>query len=80
MSGTLYLLRQQPNRIAPSLFRYSDTDIDIVFVEHAASIGSSSMKGPVLSSNGVIPLDSRQTLTYDDLVEKIFSSAHVIVI
>ena len=80
MSATLYLLRQQPDRLSPSLFRNTDTDMDIVFVGNATSIGSSPVKGAVVSGDGMTPLDSRQTLTYDDLVEKIFSSAHVIVI
>ena len=41
MSATLYLLRQQPNSISPSLFRASDADIDIVFVGYAALIAPS---------------------------------------
>ena len=80
MNATLYLLRQQPDRISPSLFRASDTDMDIVFIEHAASITPSSVKGVVVTAEGMPVSDSRQTLTYDELVEKIFSSEHVIVI
>ena len=57
MSETLYLLRQQPEGIYPSLFLGSDREQDCVV------LGKSS-----------------QALTYDDLVEKIFSSEHVIVI
>jgi len=57
MSGTLYLLRQQPEHISPSLFLGGEREQDFV----------------VLS-------ESSQALRYDDLVEKIFSSAHVIVI
>ena len=74
MSATLYLLRQQPDRISPSLFRESDADMDIVFVEHA------TLKGATVSSEGVMVSDSPQTLRYDDLVDKIFSSEHIIVI
>jgi hypothetical protein len=48
MSATLYLLRQQPDLISPSLFRASDKDIDIVFVGHAASIAPSFVKGVVI--------------------------------
>jgi len=77
MSATLYLLRQQPDRISPSLFRESDADMDIVFVEHAAL---SSVKGITVSGKGVMMSDSRQTLRYEDLVEKIFSSKHIIVL
>ena len=80
MSATLYLLRQQPDRISPSLFRGSDSDMDIVFVEHATLTTLSSVKGAIVSSEGVMVSDSRQTLRYDDLVEKIFSSEHVIVL
>ena len=80
MSAPLYLLRQHPDLISPSLFRASDADMDIVFVEHAASITPSSVKGVFVIAEGMMVSDFRQTLTYDDLVEKIFSSEHVIVI
>ena len=80
MSATLYLLRQQPNRISPSLFRESDADIDIVFLEHATLTTSSSVTGAMVSSEGMMVSDSRQTLRYEDLVEKIFSSEHIIVL
>ena len=80
MSAPLYLLRQKPDLISPSLFRASDADIDIVFVEHAASITLFSLKGVAVTAEGMRVNDSRQTLTYDELLEKIFSSEHVIVI
>ena len=80
MSATLYLLRQQPDRISLSLFRTSDVNMDIVFIEQAALIPPSSVKGVVVTAERMIVSDSRQTLTYDDLVEKIFSSEHIIVI
>ena len=79
MSATLYLLRQQPDHISPSLFRASDTDMDIVFIEHTASITPSSVKGVVVIAEGMLVSDSRQTMTYGDLIEKIFSSEHIIV-
>ena len=80
MSTTLYLLRQQPDLISPSLFRASDADIDIVFIEHAVSIAPSSVKGVVVTAEEMVVSGSRPTLTYDDLVEKIFASEHIIVI
>jgi len=80
VSATLYLLRQQPDRISPSLFRESDADMDIVFVEHGTLTTPSSVKGTTVSSEGVMVSDSHQTLRYDDLVDKIFSSEHIIVI
>ena len=79
MSATLYLLRQQPDHISPSLFRVSDTDIDVVFIEHTTSITPSSVKGVVVIAEGILVSDSRQTMTYGDLIEKIFSSEHIIV-
>ena len=79
MSATLYLLRQQPDSISLSLFRASDTDIDIVFIEQTASITPSSVKGVVVTDEEMLVSDSRQTMTYDELIEKIFSSEHIIV-
>ena len=80
MSATLYLLRQQLDLISPSLFRASDADIDIVFVGNAASIAPSFVKGGVVIAEEMAAGGSHPTLTYDDLVEKIFSSEHVIVL
>ena len=79
MSATLYLLRQQPERISLSLFQASDTDKEVVFVEDVVSTTSSIGK-EVVKSQKTLVSDSLKILTYDDLVEKIFSSAHVIVI
>ena len=38
------------------------------------------MKGVVVTAEGMSAGSSRPTLTYEDLVEKIFSSEHVIVL
>ena len=80
MSATLYLLRQQPDHISSALFHASDVDIDIVFIEQATSITSSFVEGSVFTDERKVIDGSRQALTYDDLVDKIFSSEHVIVI
>jgi hypothetical protein len=81
MAATLYLLRQQPDHISPSLFRASDEEIDIVFIEQAAFMAPALlMEGAVVSGEGIEVGSSNRTLTYDDLVEKIFSSEHVIVL
>jgi hypothetical protein len=80
MSATLYLLRQQPDDISPALFRASDVNIDIVCIEQATSIASSFVEGNVGTGERIIIDRSGQALTYDDLVEKIFSSEHVIVL
>jgi hypothetical protein len=73
MGTTLYLLRQHPDHIASSLFRASDVDMDVIFVEQAASMTPSSVKGVTVGL-------SRPMMTYDVLVEKIFSSEHIIVL
>lgn len=80
MSATLYLLRQQPDHISSALFRASDADIDVVFVERATLIASSFVEGIVVTGERIADASSRKALTYDDLVEKIFSSEHVIVL
>ena len=80
MSMTLYLLRQHLDHISSSLFRASDTDMDIVFTEQASSIVPSSVKGVIVVTEGMAGRLSRPTMTYDDFVEKIFSSEHIIVV
>jgi hypothetical protein len=77
---TLYLLRQQPDHISPVLFHVRDVNIDIVFIERAVSIASSFIEGAVVVDEKIVIDSSRQALTYDDLVERIFSSEHVIVL
>jgi hypothetical protein len=80
MGTALYLLRQHPDRIHSSLFRASDVNMDIVFVEQETSIAPSSVKGAVVTTEGMAVGHSHSTMTYDDLVEKIFSSEHIIVL
>jgi|CXWL01.1.fsa_nt_gi hypothetical protein len=80
MSSTLYLLRQRPEQISPSLFQASEADIDIIFIEKASSMIPSSIKGAVVTAEGMMVSGSRPTITYDDLVHKIFSSDHVVVL
>jgi len=80
MGTTLYVLRQHPDRIPSSLFQASDTDIDIVFVEQASSIVPSSVKGIVVATEGMAVELSHPTMTYDDLIDKIFSSERIIVV
>jgi hypothetical protein len=80
MGMTLYLLRQQPDRISSSLFRARDAEMDIVFIEQAVSRIPSSVKGVVVAAEGMAIDRSYPTMTYDDLVEKIFSSEHIIVL
>ena len=80
MGTTLYIIRQDPDLISSSLFRASDMDTDIVFVEQVASITPSSMKGVVVTDEGMAVGRSYLTMTYDDLDGKIFSSEHIIVV
>ena len=80
MSSTLYLIRQRPEQISPALFQSSEVDIDIVFIEEASFMIPSSIKGAVVATEGISVGGSRSTLTYDDLVNKIFSSDHIIVL
>lgn len=80
MGMTLYLLRQQPTGISPSLFHSSDADMDILFVEQAISTAPSSVKGVGVVVEKDVVGSIRQTITYDDLVERIFSAEHVIVV
>lgn len=80
MGRILYVLRQSPDRIPSSIFRSSDVDTDIVFAEQAASIGPSSVKGVVIAPEGVTVGVFHATMTFDDLIEKIFSSEHIVVV
>jgi hypothetical protein len=76
----LYVLRQHPDHISSSLFQSSDADMDIVFIEQVSSTIPSSVKGVAVATEGMAVGLSRRTMTYDDLIEKIFSSEHVIVV
>ncbi len=80
MSATLYLIRQRPDLISPSLFQSGDTDMDIVFIEKAAAMVSPSIQEAVAVVGSVDGVGSHPTLTYGELVEKIFSSDRVIVL
>ena len=76
----MYVLRQHPDRVSSSLFRASDADMDIVFIEQVSSIIPSSTKGNVVAIEEMAVGLSHPTMTYDDLIEKIFSSKHIIVV
>jgi hypothetical protein len=80
MSTTLYLLRQPPHHISSALFRASDADTSVVLLEQAASVSPSCVEGDVVIGEGIEASSSGRILTYGDLVEKIFSSEHVVVI
>jgi len=54
--------------------------MDIVFVEQVSSIVPSSVKGIAIAAEGIAVEFSHPTMTYDDLIEKVFSSEHIVVI
>jgi hypothetical protein len=80
MSSTLYLLRQRTEHISPSLFLSSETDRDIILIEEALSVIPSSPKRVVFAAEGMTDRGSHMILTYDDLIDKIFSSDHIVVL
>ena len=80
MGPTLYVLRQPLDRIPTSIFRTSDSDMDIVFVEQAASMVPSFVKGLVVAAEGMAVGRSQLTITYEDLIEKVFSTEHIVVV
>jgi hypothetical protein len=77
---TLYILRQSPDRVSSAIFRASDSDTDLVFIEQAALMVPSSVKGLVVATEGVAVEPLHPTVTYDDLIGKVFSSEHIIVV
>jgi len=80
MGTTLYLLRQHPDLISSALFRSSDADMDIVFIEQTSSLVPSSVNGVVVATEGMADSLLHPTITYDNLIDKIFTSEHVIVV
>ncbi|BFU94701.1 MAG: hypothetical protein NTNFB02_14230 [Nitrospira sp.] len=79
MNSFLYLLRQPPDQIPDALFRPSDTLGDVVLLEAATSSVMSVPHGIVLRIEQGRARDEG-TVTYDELVEKIFDSDRVMVI
>jgi hypothetical protein len=80
MGTTLYVLRRSPDRIPSSIFRSSDLNMDIVFLEPAASLVPSAVNGLVIESELAVVEGSHSTIIFDDLIDKIFSSEHIIVV
>lgn len=80
MGTTLYLLRQHPDHISSSIFQASDEGMDIVFIEQAAAVAPPSMKGLLVAGDGMVGGLAHMKMTYEELVEKIFSSEHVIIV
>jgi len=80
MGVTLYIIRQQHGLTSLSLFDMSDAHIDVVFMEQGTSLIHLSVEEVIAGGGSIAARSSRQALTYDDLVEKIFSSEHVVVL
>jgi hypothetical protein len=81
MTSTLYILRQQPDVISPALFQQGEADTEAVFIEQALTMPSSVMDGSIVSEKEVVGVvGSIPTITYDDLVMKIFSFDRTIVL
>ncbi len=80
MGVTLYILRQQHRHTSPTLFDMSDAHIDVVFMEQGTSLPPLGIEGVMVDGGSITARSSRQNLTYDDLVEKIFSSEHVVIL
>ena len=68
MGATLYILRQQHDRISPSLFHITDTDIDIVLMEQVTSLTPSGEEGVEGSQDSAMAYDSPSIVTFDDLI------------
>jgi hypothetical protein len=54
--------------------------MDVVFVEQAASTVPSTMRGVIVATEKMAISPTHPTISYDDLVEKIFSSERIIVL
>ena len=79
MNSFLYLLRRPPDQIPDALFQPSDALGDVVLLEAATSSVMSVPHGIVLRL-GQDRARYEGTLTYDELVKKIFDSQRVMVI
>ena len=80
MATALYVLRQHPDHISRAIFRSTDSQTDVVFIEQAISEIPSSVNGSLVATAETAVGHSHPTMTYDEFVEKIFSSEHVIVV
>lgn len=73
MAVTLYLLRRRPENISSSLFQMNDAGADIVFLQPVISTALDSVQG--MDSGRLCP-----PMTYDDLIDKVFSAERTVVI
>ena len=74
---TLYLLRRSHEEIQTSVFLPSETEGDVVLLEKGESSVFSHSRGTVFS----LSLETtHQALSYDRVIDQIFSHDHVIVV
>jgi hypothetical protein len=73
MGVTLYLLRRRPEDISSSLFQMNDAGTDIVFIQPVTSTTLVSIQG----MDGVYLCPP---MTYDDLIDRVFSAERTVVI
>lgn len=77
MAKTLYLLRRSVDTIDPSLFVPSESRGDIVLLEHGLASVLSHDEGEVLYLSDE---PSRDRISYDDLIERLFQNDRTVVI
>jgi hypothetical protein len=77
MNKTLYLLRKPIHQIDPAVFLASESQGDVVLLEESGGETFSYAGGAVFS---LTDDQGSHTLTYDDLVKKIFEHDHAMVI
>lgn len=80
MASTLYILRKQPSAISPTLFQPGEADMEVVFIERVPLIPPFFENGSFVSNKKVAVESSVPTITYDDLIMKIFSFEHIVVL
>jgi hypothetical protein len=73
MAVTLYILRRRPEDISSSLFQTNGAGTDIVFLQPITSTALTSIRG--MDGGHLCP-----PMTYDDLIDRIFSAEHTVVI
>jgi len=77
MSTTLYLLRQPADQIPASIFRASENEGEVVALDDTLVTSlSSSGKSVYTIGHSVVGT----SLTYEELIDRIFAHDHVIVI
>lgn len=77
MRKTLYLLRKAIDQVNPAVFLPSENQGDVVLMEESGVVTFPYSGGRVFSLKAGV---TDMSLTYDDLVKKIFEYEHTVVI